>query len=146
MQPWLRSGWTIGPRGDIVLAICRCETIPAKGILVAESENNPDSAASAALNIDAVRNHYRQMRQEIAKVIIGQERVIDEMLIALFSGGHVLLEGVPGLAKTLLISSLADVMDLSFNRIQFTPDLMPSDITGTEVIEEDKAKIGRAQV
>ncbi|MCB1185283.1 AAA family ATPase [bacterium] len=77
------------------------------------------------------------MRQEIAKVIVGQEDVIDEMMIALFSGGHVLLEGVPGLAKTLLISSLARVMDLSFNRIQFTPDLMPSDITGSEILEED---------
>jgi len=98
----------------------------------------------ATLNIDAVRNHYRQMRQEIAKVIIGQERVIDEMLIALFSGGHVLLEGVPGLAKTLLISSLADVMDLSFNRIQFTPDLMPSDITGSEILEDDHSSGQRA--
>ncbi len=91
----------------------------------------------ASRNIDQVREHYRAMRQEIAKVIVGQENVIDEMMIALFSGGHVLLEGVPGLAKTLLISSLADVMDLSFNRIQFTPDLMPSDITGSEILEED---------
>jgi MoxR-like ATPase len=79
------------------------------------------------------------MRREIAKEIIGQERVIEEMLIALFSGGHVLLEGVPGLAKTLLISTLAKVMDLSFSRIQFTPDLMPSDITGSEILEEDMA-------
>jgi len=91
----------------------------------------------ASRNIDEVRAHYRAMRQEIAKVIVGQENVIDEMMIALFSGGHVLLEGVPGLAKTLLISSLARVMDLSFNRIQFTPDLMPSDITGSEILEED---------
>ncbi|MFO7610171.1 MAG: AAA family ATPase [Candidatus Krumholzibacteriia bacterium] len=78
------------------------------------------------------------MRAEIAKVIVGQEQVVEEMMIALFAGGHVLLEGVPGLAKTLLISSLARVMDLSFNRIQFTPDLMPSDITGSEILEEDK--------
>ncbi len=90
----------------------------------------------AARDIYLLRENYRLMRQEIAKVIVGQENVIDEMMIALFSGGHVLLEGVPGLAKTLLISSLARVMDLSFNRIQFTPDLMPSDITGSEILEE----------
>jgi len=89
-----------------------------------------------ARGITELRDHYQQMRQEIGKVIVGQESVVDEMMIALFSGGHVLLEGVPGLAKTLLISSLARVMDLSFNRIQFTPDLMPSDITGSEVLEE----------
>ncbi|MEN8006685.1 MAG: AAA family ATPase [Candidatus Krumholzibacteriota bacterium] len=77
------------------------------------------------------------MRSEVGKIIVGQEAVIEEMMIALFAGGHVLLEGVPGLAKTLLISSLARVMDLSFNRIQFTPDLMPSDITGSEILEED---------
>ncbi|MFH2054136.1 MAG: AAA family ATPase [bacterium] len=92
---------------------------------------------SDAARIDAVLQQYRAMRQEVAKVIVGQEAVVEEMLIALFSGGHVLLEGVPGLAKTLLISSLAQVMELSFNRIQFTPDLMPSDITGSEILEED---------
>ena len=75
--------------------------------------------------------------QEIHKVIIGQEKVIEETLIALFCRGHCLLVGVPGLAKTLLISTLAGIMELKFNRIQFTPDLMPSDITGTDVIEED---------
>ncbi|MBE0566206.1 MAG: AAA family ATPase [Krumholzibacteria bacterium] len=85
-----------------------------------------------------MRDTYRAMRAEIAKVIVGQEQVVEEMMIALFGGGHVLLEGVPGLAKTLLISSLSRVMDLSFNRIQFTPDLMPSDITGSEILEEDK--------
>ena len=74
---------------------------------------------------------------EIAKVIIGQNKVIDQLLISLLSRGHCLLVGVPGLAKSLLISTLARVLDLKFNRIQFTPDLMPSDITGTEVIEED---------
>ncbi|MBI4641200.1 MAG: AAA family ATPase, partial [Candidatus Tectomicrobia bacterium] len=74
---------------------------------------------------------------EIRKVIIGQEEVIDQLLIALFSRGHCLLVGVPGLAKTLLISTLAELLDLDFNRIQFTPDLMPSDITGTDVLEEE---------
>jgi len=90
-----------------------------------------------AARIDAVMQQYEAMRSEVAKVIVGQQEVVEEMLIALFAGGHVLLEGVPGLAKTLLISSLARVMELSFNRIQFTPDLMPSDITGSEVLEED---------
>jgi len=90
-----------------------------------------------AARIDAVMQQYEAMRKEVAKVIVGQEDVVEEMLIALFAGGHVLLEGVPGLAKTLLISSLARVMELSFHRIQFTPDLMPSDITGSEVLEED---------
>jgi MoxR-like ATPase len=84
-----------------------------------------------------MREASAAMRREIAKEIIGQDQVVEEMLIALFAGGHVLLEGVPGLAKTLLISTLARVMDLSFSRIQFTPDLMPSDITGSEILEED---------
>ncbi len=75
---------------------------------------------------------------EIKKVIIGQDRVIEQFLIALFSGGHCLLEGVPGLAKTLLISTLAKILNMKFSRIQFTPDLMPSDITGTEILADDK--------
>lgn len=79
------------------------------------------------------------MMQEIAKVIVGQEAIIEELLISLFSRGHCLLVGVPGLAKTLLISTLAQILDLKFNRIQFTPDLMPSDITGTEILEEDRS-------
>jgi MoxR-like ATPase len=83
------------------------------------------------------------MKAELAKVIVGQEDVIEELLIALFCRGHALLVGVPGLAKTLLISTLSKTLGLSFNRIQFTPDLMPSDITGTEVIEEDKTTGGR---
>ena len=76
---------------------------------------------------------------ELAKVIVGQNQVVEEALIALAAGGHALLEGVPGLAKTLLVSSIAQATSLSFNRIQFTPDLMPADITGTEVIREDRA-------
>jgi len=85
------------------------------------------------------KNIHSALTREIGKVIIGQNRVIDELLIALFSRGHCLLVGVPGLAKTLLISTVARVLNLKFSRIQFTPDLMPSDITGTEVIEEDKS-------
>ncbi|MBI5726522.1 MAG: MoxR family ATPase, partial [Ignavibacteriales bacterium] len=79
----------------------------------------------------------KQLKSEIAKVIVGQEDIIHQLLISLLSRGHCLLVGVPGLAKTLLIKTLADVTDLSFKRIQFTPDLMPSDITGTELIDED---------
>lgn len=75
---------------------------------------------------------------EIGKVIVGQEEVVEQFLIALFSDGHCLLEGVPGLAKTLLISTMAEVLDMKFSRIQFTPDLMPSDITGTDILAEDK--------
>src|SRR5881396_1674171 len=85
---------------------------------------------------------YNRIRDEVAKVIVGQDEVIEQVLIAMFARGHALLEGVPGLAKTLLISSLARALHLSFNRIQFTPDLMPSDITGTDILEDD-ATTGR---
>ena len=84
------------------------------------------------------------MLGEIRKVIVGQDEVIEEVLIALFARGHCLLVGVPGLAKTLLISTLAEILDLEFNRIQFTPDLMPSDITGTDILQEEPAT-GRRQ-
>jgi MoxR-like ATPase len=80
---------------------------------------------------------YKRIRAELAKVIVGQDEVIEQVLIAIFGRGHALLEGVPGLAKTLLVSSLAEALHLTFKRIQFTPDLMPSDVTGTEVIQEN---------
>ncbi len=98
------------------------------------TENMDDLKAVEQLN-----EAYRKIRTEIGKVIIGQDKVIEQLLIAFLSSGHCLLVGVPGLAKTLLISTLANILDLDFNRIQFTPDLMPSDITGTEIIEEDQA-------
>ena len=88
--------------------------------------------------VEELQNTHETIIAEIGKVIIGQRQVIDELLISLLSRGHCLLVGVPGLAKTLLISTVAKVLDLKFSRIQFTPDLMPSDITGTEVIEEDQ--------
>lgn len=88
--------------------------------------------------LEKLADANRQIDQEIKKVIIGQQEIIDQLLISLFSRGHCLIVGVPGLAKTLLISTLAQVLDLKFSRIQFTPDLMPSDITGTEIIEEEK--------
>ncbi|MBR6470995.1 MAG: AAA family ATPase, partial [Victivallales bacterium] len=82
---------------------------------------------------------YTRMREELGKAVVGQGNVVDEVLMAVFSRGHALLVGVPGLAKTLLIRTISRVLDLSFKRIQFTPDLMPSDITGTDVLDEDKA-------
>ena len=85
----------------------------------------------------------KKLKEEIAKAVVGQEHIVDQLLTALFARGHCLLIGVPGLAKTLMIHTLADALNLSYNRIQFTPDLMPSDITGTEIIEEDRATGGR---
>src|SRR5882672_3378860 len=81
----------------------------------------------------------KSIKEQISKVIVGQEKVIEELLLSIFVEGHCLIVGVPGLAKTLLVSTLAKTLDLAFNRVQFTPDLMPSDITGTEVIQEDRA-------
>ena len=89
--------------------------------------------------VEKLKDAHKRIKSEIAKVIVGQDKVVEQLLIALLSSGHCLLVGVPGLAKTLLISTLANILDLKFNRIQFTPDLMPSDITGTEIIEEDKS-------
>jgi MoxR-like ATPase len=87
--------------------------------------------------IQELTNTFKLIKKEISKVIVGQDEVIDQLLISLFARGHCLLIGVPGLAKTLLIKTLGEILDLHFSRIQFTPDLMPSDITGTEIIEED---------
>jgi MoxR-like ATPase len=86
---------------------------------------------------DALKHAYQQIRAEIGKVIIGQDEVIKFVLISIFSNGHCLLVGVPGLAKTLLVQTVAQVLDLDFKRIQFTPDLMPSDIIGSEILGED---------
>ena len=83
-------------------------------------------------------NHRKVMQAELQKVIVGQEEVIEQVFAAIFTRGHCLLEGVPGLAKTLLVSTLSKILDCNFKRIQFTPDLMPSDITGTNVLEEDE--------
>ncbi len=102
-----------------------------------------DLGADELAAVEKLQKAYHDLRAELGKVIVGQEAVIEELLIALFCRGHALLVGVPGLAKTLLISTLARTLGLSFSRIQFTPDLMPSDITGTEVIEEDKTTGGR---
>jgi MoxR-like ATPase len=95
-----------------------------------------DTGTSDLKAVEALKNARERILSELRKVIVGQDQVVEQLLTALFANGHVLLVGVPGLAKTLLISSLARVLDLKFNRIQFTPDLMPSDITGTDVLEE----------
>jgi MoxR-like ATPase len=87
---------------------------------------------------DFFRTRYQELNKEIGRVIVGQEHVVKEVLIGIFSGGHCLLVGVPGLAKTLLVNTIADVLGLSFNRIQFTPDLMPSDIIGSEILDENR--------
>src|SRR5688500_454048 len=98
------------------------------------------SAAEPPSDLDSAKflaQAYVRLQEELGKIIVGQQRVIEELLIAIFSQGHCLVQGVPGLAKTLLVSTLARVMDLSYQRIQFTPDLMPSDITGTDILQED---------
>jgi MoxR-like ATPase len=89
--------------------------------------------------VERLKDAYTKLRAELGKVIVGQQAVLEELMIAIFARGHCLLIGVPGLAKTLMIHTLADALNLTYNRVQFTPDLMPSDITGTEVIQEDKA-------
>jgi MoxR-like ATPase len=92
----------------------------------------------AAVSAEKVAEGRERILTELRKVIVGQDEVVEQVLIALFTGGHVLITGVPGLAKTLLIKTLADILDLDFKRIQFTPDLMPSDITGTEILDEEQ--------
>jgi len=99
---------------------------------MATSEKSGDVEA-----IQRLTETFKKIKNEMAKVIVGQEEIVEQLLISLFARGHCLLIGVPGLAKTLMIKTLADILDLKFSRIQFTPDLMPSDITGTEIIEED---------
>ncbi len=103
--------------------------------------NPPDNDVAV---VEKLVEAYERIRSQLARVIVGQERVIEQVLVALFANGHCILEGVPGLAKTLLVSTLARQLSLSFSRIQFTPDLMPGDITGTEVIEEDRGTGSRS--
>ncbi|MBN1588710.1 MAG: MoxR family ATPase, partial [Pirellulales bacterium] len=100
------------------------------------TEDGLTSKDSAA--IERLQSAHQKIKEQLAQVIVGQSEVIEELLISLFSRGHCLLEGVPGLAKTLMISTLSQALDLSFSRVQFTPDLMPADITGTEIIEENR--------
>ena len=98
-----------------------------------ETETLPPTEAET---VEQIIQGYTRIKAELSKTIIGQQEVIDEILISLFAGGHCLITGAPGLAKTLLVKSIAEILDLKFSRIQFTPDLMPADITGTEVLSE----------
>ena len=110
---------------------------PDEPLAEAGTTEDLDPQEREAQAIQGLANAYSRMRQEIGKVIIGQQEIVDQLLIALFSRGHCLLVGVPGLAKTLLVSTISQILQLSFRRIQFTPDLMPSDITGTDVLQDD---------
>jgi MoxR-like ATPase len=101
-----------------------------------QSTAAPGATDQLRQHLDAFRRDFRKLRDEIAKVIVGQREILDDTLIALIAGGHVLLEGVPGLGKTLTVRTLADALHLEFRRIQFTPDLMPADLIGTNVVQE----------
>src|SRR5260370_13054175 len=101
-----------------------------------ETENWPRIEGDLSA-IERLNHGYRRIRKELSKAIVGQEKVLEELLIAMFARGHCLLVGVPGLAKTLMIRTLADALNLSFSRIQFTPDLMPSAITRTDVLHNN---------
>jgi MoxR-like ATPase len=111
---------------------------PKLASLADQTGPDADLAKEELEAIQRLRDAFGEMKRQLGRVIVGQDQVIEELLIALFSRGHCILEGVPGLAKTLMISTLAKCLSLAFSRIQFTPDLMPSDITGTEVIEENR--------
>ncbi|MDA1267314.1 MAG: MoxR family ATPase [Planctomycetota bacterium] len=106
--------------------------------------DSKNTATADLAELELLRGAMDAIRERIATVVVGQEEVVESLLIAILSGGHCMLEGVPGLAKTLLVQTLSETLSLSFARIQFTPDLMPSDITGTEVMQEDRATGERA--
>jgi len=109
---------------------------------MAANQEHFETPAEVKAQCEAFRKTFSDLRQEIGKVMVGQQQVVDAVLVALFSGGNVLLEGVPGLGKTLLVRTLATTLHLPFNRIQFTPDLMPADVIGTNIVSED-ADTGR---
>jgi MoxR-like ATPase len=115
------------------------QTLPTDLTTMSETSAPPQPRAIEPKDVEACQGACGALQKELGKVIVGQRKVIEEILIAIFTRSHALLVGVPGLAKTLLISSLADSLNMSFRRIQFTPDLMPSDITGTEIIVQDPA-------
>src|SRR5882724_6721256 len=107
---------------------------------VSSPPGNIENTVGSHADVEAARQlaeMYHRLEDELGKVIVGQHRVIEEILIAIFARGHCLVQGVPGLAKTLLVTTLSRTMDLSCRRIQFTPDLMPSDITGTDILQEE---------
>src|SRR5262245_39972565 len=108
-------------------------------ISTAKMESTEDLRSDDLESVKKLKNGFMSIKEQLGRIIVGQTEVIEELLITLFARGHCMLEGVPGLAKTLMISTLAQSLSLKFSRIQFTPDLMPSDITGTEVIEENRS-------
>jgi len=108
----------------------------------ADDPRTPDEVAAAA---DTFRADYGALRDQIARVVVGQREVVDHVLTCLFAGGHALLEGVPGIGKTLLVRTLARAVHLDFGRVQFTPDLMPADITGTTIVTEEEGEGGRTR-
>src|SRR5262245_21286017 len=111
------------------------ETLSPRAVV----SHNSDHAPHADLaDLERLEKAHQQLREQIAHIVVGQDDVIEQLMIAIFARGHCILEGVPGLAKTLMVSTLANCLSLQFTRIQFTPDLMPSDITGTEVLQEDR--------
>ena len=119
-------------------------TLPPRHTSITTTTPDPADADAVDLDeavarLDRLAERYRTLAAEVGRVIVGQSRVVEEVLVALLSGGHALLVGVPGLAKTLTVRTLADALDLDFGRIQFTPDLMPSDVTGSEVLSRDAA-------
>jgi MoxR-like ATPase len=130
---------------DEVITLATTEEVAAAEVVspvpmpavVTAGDNWPRIDSDVAA-IERLNEGYRRIRKEMSKAIVGQEKVLEELLIAIFAKGHCLLVGVPGLAKTLMIRTLSESLSLSFSRVQFTPDLMPSDITGTEVLQEDK--------
>ena len=111
---------------------------------MSDNQNQPDWINEDLESAEILKKTQKSISAEIKKRIIGQEAVIEELLITLFSQGHCLIVGVPGLAKTLLISTLSEIINLTFNRIQFTPDLMPSDITGTDILQDNSETGGRS--
>ncbi|MFZ4534149.1 MAG: AAA family ATPase, partial [Alsobacter sp.] len=116
---------------------------PSNQWAIAEPALSP-SWPDLVTGVAEVRRAIDRVRREVHKSIVGQDEVVDQAILAIICGGHAVVEGVPGLAKTLLVSSLSKTLSLQFSRVQFTPDLMPSDMTGTEVIQEDKATGSRA--
>ncbi|MDF1810080.1 MAG: MoxR family ATPase [Phycisphaerales bacterium] len=107
------------------------------------SQTNPMSADQVAIATEGFRTDFEAVREQVSKAVVGQRDAIEQTLVCLFVGGHALLEGVPGIGKTLLVRSIAEAVDLKFGRVQFTPDLMPADITGTTVIDEHEDEQGR---
>jgi MoxR-like ATPase len=131
------GAWLSGDDAAIPIVAPSSEPVPVLEAAPAFHEPGPRIEGDLSA-IERLNDGYRRICKELAKSIVGQTRVIEELLVSIFARGHCLLVGVPGLAKTLMIRTLADSLSLSFSRVQFTPDLMPSDITGTEVLQEDK--------